>query len=294
MLIGKSVLPEENVIQLIGEIKNKKELRELSDDFVRDNLFKYLQEKPKLALALIKKYNTKSATIKKIVKELRARLRRVYGLFRVEEEAKKRKELFNQLFSLPVHRWKQVLDQILATHSSTKERLPFYQSLYQKLFKITGKPQTLIDLGCGINPFSLGYLKLKNLNYYAYDISEEEQESLNKFFKKMHSQNKDFKGRAEVFDLLHWVKLKKLKQADICLLFKMTDVLDQGKGHKISEIIIRNVPAKYVVVSFPTLTMSGKKMNHPRRKWIELMCQRLKYPYQILEFSNEIFYCLKK
>ena len=35
-------------------------------------------------------------------------------------------------------------------------------------------------------------------------------------------------------------------------------------------------------------------MNHPRRKWIELMSERLKYQISVLEFENEIFYVLKK
>ena len=82
--------------------------------------------------------------------------------------------------------------------------------------------------------------------------------------------------------------------ADLCFLFKMTDILDQGKGHKVTEEIIRKVPAKFVVVSFPTKTMSGKRMNYPRRKWIELMCQRLNYEVKIIEFSNELFYVIKK
>ena len=77
-------------------------------------------------------------------------------------------------------------------------------------------------------------------------------------------------------------------------MFKLTDVLDKGKGHKVSEKIISKVPAKYVIVSFPTLTMSGKRMNFPRRKWIELMSERLNYTYEILEFSNEIFYIINK
>ena len=74
----------------------------------------------------------------------------------------------------------------------------------------------------------------------------------------------------------------------------MTDVLDKGKGHKTSEEIIKAIPAKFVVVSFATLTISGKKMNYPRRGWIELMCKRLGYEFKLLEFSNELFYVVMK
>ena len=93
--------------------------------------------------------------------------------------------------------------------------------------------------------------------------------------------------------MLDILKIKKLPQADIAFLFKMTDVLDRGKGHKKTEEVLKRIPAKFVVISFPTITMSGKKMNFPRRKWVELLCDRLDYTFRVLEFSNELFYVIK-
>jgi len=66
-------------------IKKKKELREISDIFIDQILVKYFTQQPKLMLVLDK---PKSSKYKKIVKEVRAKLRRVYGLFRAKEEAK--------------------------------------------------------------------------------------------------------------------------------------------------------------------------------------------------------------
>lgn len=297
MLIGKKVLDEEKVRVLIEDIRKKKELRELSEGFIREHMLKYLQQETKVTNSLIKGLNRKSASYKKAVKEIRAKLRRLYGLFRVEEEAERRKELVDGLLQ---SKWgkkknrKELIDEILKTHSSTKERLSFYDKLYKKIFSVTGKPESIIDLGCGINPFSMSYMKLKKLKYYAYDLSVEEVESLNKYFKLLHKDNKNFEGKAEILDAMKWVKLSKLKPVDVCFLFKMTDVLDKGKGHKATETVLKNIPAKNVAVSFPTRTMSGKKMNFPRRKWIELMCERLGYKFKIIKFSNEIFYVVGK
>ena len=64
-----------------------------------------------------------------------------------------------------------LLEQVLGFHSSTKERLRYYPRLYEQIFKITGKPQTILDLGSGINPFSFNYMNLRNCHYYAYDLS---------------------------------------------------------------------------------------------------------------------------
>ena len=142
-------------------------------------------------------------------------------------------------------------------------------------------------MGAGVNPLSYNYLKT-NLEYYAYDLSKEEVKIINRFFKE-----KKIKGNAKILDLLNINKIKQLPKVDLAFLFKMTDVLDKGKGHKTSEDIIKAIPTKHVVVSFPTLTISGKPMNHPRRGWIEMMCKRLNYNFKVLTFENEIFYVIK-
>jgi hypothetical protein len=264
---------KENIKQLIRDIKKKKELREISDKFVKEQLDKLFTKDVKVD------FNPRSAVYKTIIKDVRAKLRRVYGLFRTKENLAEIKKLLSE----------KKIDQILSVHSSTKERILFYPQLYQKIFQITGKPKTLLDLGCGINPFSFQHMKLSKLNYYAYDLSKEEISLINQYFKSINLD-----GKAEILNLLDFDKVKRLPSADLSFLFKMTDVLDRGKGHKTSEELIKSIPAKHVVISFATLTMSGKKMNHPRRGWIELMSKRLGYSYQLLEFSNELFYVISK
>lgn len=272
--------------QLVEIIKKKKELQNISADFVKKEILNYCQKNPAKKAILEQKINLKSAQCQQIIKAVRANLRRVYGLFRTSEGIKFRNDFLKRLVKAKEAKRKKIIVQILQTHSSTKERLPFYEQLYHQMFKITSKPKTIIDLGCGLNPFSLPLMGLGDLTYHAYDLSREEVSLLNRFFKILK-----INGQAEVLDILHPVNLPK---ADLCFLFKMTDVLDQGKGHKTSEGIIKVVPAKFIVVSFPTLTMSGKRMNFPRRTWIELMCTRLGYSYNLLEFSNEIFYVIRK
>ncbi len=281
-----------NLSLLVADIKKKKELQEISDEFVRSQLLAFFLREPKLHQAIIKEFNPRSFAYKKIVKCVRAKLRRSYGLFRQKSELANRELLLQELFSCPNSKRPEVIKKILSTHSSTKERLPFYEELYQQIFSLTGGPDTILDLGAGINPFSFPFMKLKKVAYRAVDISEKEVELLNRYFEFLQQENKDFLGRAEVRDLM---QLSGIKPADVCFLFKMTDIIEQGKeGHKATEALITKIPAKFIVVSFPTRTMSGRKMNFPRRKWIELMCARLGYSFEVLEFSNEIFYVIGK
>ena len=319
------MLDKEKITSLIKEIKKKKELQSIDDNFVAEHIHRFLQQEPKTAQALKENFNPKSKAYASVVKKVRFQLRKAYGLFRDDPKERRRlvEELLNQKsrnlqdsslemnaskyardfatfhfrksvsgFSLisPKEKRTSLVKQILSTHSSTQERLPSYQKLYTKIFSITGKPKTILDLGCGINPFSFSYMKLKGCTYYAYDLNEEEIESINKYFQLLRTENPSFAGKAIVADTMN----TDLPKADLCFLLKMTDVIDKGKGHKRTEELLKKIPAAFIVVSFATKTMSGKEMTAPRRSWMEWLCRRLGYEYAILEFPNEIFYVVKK
>ncbi len=294
MLIGTVVLDEHFISQLMEDIKQKKELREINHEFMREQLFEYLKTDAKAVRFLQQKPNWKAAYYKIIIKRVRERLRRFHGVYRAASQSRQRNDLLEQLVNAPLAKSLPLINEILVTHPSTQERLSFYPRLYHQLFHSTGKPASIIDVGCGLNPFSIPLMNLKKLRYYAFDISNEEIGLLQKLFRYLHQQNRQFHGTAAILDALHWAKLAGIKSADLCFLFKMTDMLDQGRGHKATEMAISAVPAKHVVVSFPTKTLSGRKMNFPRRKWIELMCRRLGYSYTLLRFENELFYVVKK
>ena len=275
---------------LIEEIKKKKELQNINDLFVKEYVIKYLLHQPKIARSLQENFNPKSKSYAAVIKTVRSQLRRTYGLFR--DDQKERKGLVEELLTSPSSKRTVLIKQILSTHSSTQERLPFYDKLYPKIFSITGKPNIILDLGSGINPFSFSYMKLGQCKYYAYDLNEEEIASLNHYFKLLHQENPSFAGKAIVADIAS-VNLT-FPIADLCFLFKMTDVIDKGKGHKKTEELLQRIPAKCVVISFATKTMSGKEMTAPRRSWMEWLCKRLGYKYTILEFPNELFYVVEK
>lgn len=278
---------------LVEEIKKKKELLYVSDSFVKEFVVKYLQQQQKISQALQKDLNPKSKAYALVIKNVRAQLRRVYGLFR--DDSGTRKKLVQDLLKSQKQKQISIINEILSTHTSTQERLPMYEGLYSRIFKITGQPKVILDLGCGINPFSFSYMKLQKCTYYAYDVNEEEIQSLNIYFRLLHQENIHFQGRAELLDIRSEAVLAKdLPVAEVCFLFKMTEVMDRGKGHTKTEAVLKKIPAKQIVVSFATKTMSGKKMTAPRRKWMEWLCKRLGYEYTLLEFPNEIFYVVKK
>ena len=299
----KSFSPQQ-LMELIADIKKKKELSGVDEKFIYSQLLSVLEKNHKLAQELQKKIHPKSSAYKELLSLVRAQLRRVYGLFREAEDIKNRKSLLEGFKKVPSAKRKEVIEAILKTSAATRERWAFYEQFWEKVFqiikmeittiKISKKSKTIIDIGAGIHPFSLDLAHLKPLHYYAYDLGNDEVALLNDFFLFLNKQNHSFHGKAEVFDALQFEELRKLPKADVAFLLKMTDVLDRGRGHKVSEYVISAVPAKYVIVSFSTVTMSGKPMNFPERKWIELMCKRLRYDFEKFLLGKEIFYVVKK
>jgi len=255
-----------HVEAVISRIKEKQEFRNLDNSVVENIISIQLKRK---------KYNLeKKKDLKELVKNVRAVLRKKISAF----------EDFNESSFLLLKNKKYT--ELLKLHKSTSERLSIYKEIYSKIFNITGKPKIILDLACGLNPLSAVYLGFSGFEYYAYDISSEAVDLVNRFFK-----NEGINGQAFVADVLSAGEFPK---SDICFIFKALDILEPAKGHKFAEKLITSVNAKYIIASFPKKTLSGRKMNFPRRAWLEKMCSRLNFKFEVLDFENEIFYIVKK
>ncbi|MCD6575587.1 MAG: hypothetical protein J7K73_00310 [Nanoarchaeota archaeon] len=269
--------------KILKDVKKKKELSTISDEFVQGIVEKHLRSNTKLK-AFFEGHELKtlsrSTKYKEFIKKIRAELRKVYGVY-AKENFEKRENFLREGRYV----------EILKSHLSTKERLDIYPQLYKKIWEITGKPKSILDLACGMNPFSLRYMNLEDVTYLAIDISKEDAKLINKFFKQ-----EGVKGKAKVMNLLK-IKEKnifeKLPQFDVAFLFKFLDTTII-KSRKIGELLIKSIPAKWIVVSFSTKTIGQKEMKKANRDWIKKLCEKLGYEVKVLNFKNEIFYVIRK
>ena len=81
-------------------------------------------------------------------------------------------------------------DRILVLHRSTRERMDFYPILYDRIFAIIGKPKSILDLGCGMNPLSLPYMELRGVKYLAAELTKEDTDFLQRYFDKVKIEYK--------------------------------------------------------------------------------------------------------
>jgi len=266
-------------VDILKEIKQSKKYKTLSEEVINEEIQKYLKRNP----------NHERYKDKKILKDIKTELHKIYGSFQTNSRGKREKYL-EELKISPDNI--ELAKKILLTNSSTKERLENYEEIYKKVFEITGKPTSILDLGCGLNPFSFLMMKLDKLDYYAYDIDNADISLLNDYFFNIKEK---ITGKAETINLatMDESEIKNLPRVDVCFMFKLVDVLDR-KDHKQSEKIISNLNSNWIVVSFSKRTLTGQMMNFPYRGWIERMLERVGLEFKILDFENEVFYVVKK
>ncbi len=244
--------------ELIKKLKEKKELKDIDISFISHRIDEYIKDNN-----LEEKFNSlgffRTSSYKKMFKDLRKKLREVYGIFRAKS---------------------------FMENPSIKERLVYYKEIYYKIFSITGKPKKILDLGCGLNPLSYEYLGCKP-HYYACDISKEDVKKVKEFFKK-----KKINGEAFDFNLVDG-NYSKLPKVNVCFLFKTLESLEQIK-RDISGPILKSLDCDWIAVSFSRKSMTGKRIKKSGRAWFRSVLKKLKLYYRVFDVGNEMFFIIKK
>lgn len=270
---------------IIHAILAKKELSGIEHSFVRAVLEKELRKRPGLEkkLAVL---STRSSAYKELIKAVRAVLRRNVSLYEGDEPMHREVLLAGLRQSTNQEQKQEIIAHLLSTHVSTRERLPFYDKVYEKIFAITGKPSVVLDIGCGLNPLSYPD---RDATIIGVDIDRNLCSIVDQYFSIA-----GIEGECRIVDVKGIEQIKRLPKADVALVFKLLEIIEKGEGHKLSELLLKALPARWIVVSFPTMTSSGKPMKQPRRAWIELMLKRLGWKYETFTIPNEIFYVIRK
>ncbi len=247
--------------ELLIEVKIKKDCLVIPDALIEEVIDNVLKSYKNLN-------NIKDSDKKVLVKEIRAKLRRSTGMFQKGITEKKRKKLEST-----------DVEEMLKTHISTAERLGDYTLIKEKISAL--KIKSILDLGCGLNPLALAS---KNVDYHAYDIRQDEISILNDFFTK-----EKISGKAEIYDIRKYNK--DLPSADLILIWKVLEIVG-GDTHALSRKLIQSLKYKYLMISFSTCTLSGKKMLHKKRIWLEKIIKEENKNYEAFQTSSEIFYLI--
>jgi len=175
---------------------------------------------------------------------------------------------------------------VLAEHASTAERIPFMNDFYSRIFAITGKPQILLDLACGLHPLAFPWMDLSvTVQYHAYDIIQPRVDFINSFFK-----NIGLSPLAENRDILaHPPEIK----ADLCLFFKEAHRFEK-RAPGTNQAFWDNLKTHWLVISLPSQNLSGThSLVEQHRKLVNENLPDGGNCMQELLFPNEIVFLIE-
>ena len=178
--------------------------------------------------------------------------------------------------------------EVLSSHASTNERLPFMEKLYPSLFETTGLPESILDLGCGLHPFALPWMGLRpGTRYIPIDIDLR--------LTLMHDALLRTLGMAPLARCEDLLSGGRSDTVDVAFLFKVLPCLDRQESDS-SEAVLASLDASWIVVSFPTQSLGGraKGMETHYAAQYEPLLDRHGRIAGVLSFPNEVFYVLAR
>ncbi|MGC8971183.1 MAG: hypothetical protein ACP5K2_03145 [bacterium] len=260
-------------------------LEELVEKIKSSSKYREISERTILEIARIELPKHKSE--KNLIKAVKNRLHQTYGAFLSKEESQKLRELVS-ILEKDRSDIKGIAKMILQLHQSTRERIDIYGELYREIFDTVSKPSSILDLACGLNPFSIPWMNIEGpINYYAYDIDAVVIESINKFLAIL-----SYPQLARVKDVL----FEEVEECvDVCFIFKFLPTAERIK-RGLSVKLLETIRSKFIVVSFPLKSLSGKEkgMSDNYGRLFEPILQRGHYIVKRFILINEMFYILIK
>lgn len=225
--------------------------------------------------------------VKEIDKNARKKLHQVYGAY---TESFDLATFARKLEGLQEHGSKDGFAEILLLHSSSKERVGLLGDFYRRIFEFTGRPTGIIDLACGLNPFSYPWINdcQARVPYAGFDIDLGTTENMQAFF-----AGTDYPVTVGYNDLFEG--LPPHEESDLVMLLKTLPCLEQQeKG--ISRQLLGAIKSRKIVVSFPAQSLGGKQkgMVENYRHWLQDCLEGQPYAIHEIFFSTETVYILER
>ncbi len=236
--------------EIINEIKNKKELRNISDKVVENILKRELRKRQHLYERLSSIKNIKQLKNDEefylLFKEVRRILHELYGLYTPKEDKEIDKILFNNEMTL-----EQKIIELLMLTRSTAERVNFYKEIYKNIF--IEKPLEILDLASGLNPISIYFSDQKPKKYYYVDISEKILDINYQILKELNIENEGW-----LIDLLD-PDDRIFRHYQYIFFWKIFPILEKYDFYAPRNLLSK-LDFDYLIISFPQKSI-GKKRN---------------------------------
>jgi len=175
---------------------------------------------------------------------------------------------------------------VLAKHVSTAERIPLLPTFYTHLFAMTGQPQVILDLACGLHPLAFPWMGLPTtVNYHAYDILQPRVDFINHFFTKV--------GLAPLAENRDILVDPPTQPADVAFFFKEAHRFEKRQPG-CNRAFWESLQVDFLAVSLPSHNLAGThSMQAGNRKLIHDNLPDNSRVHE-LTFENEIIFLIER
>ncbi len=177
--------------------------------------------------------------------------------------------------------------EMLSSHASTRERIPWMAAFYEKIFSFTSVPDSIADLACGMNPFALPWMNLpKTTRYFAYDLHAPRVKLIDRFLSLAERD-----GLAVQRDIL---VSPPEETVDIVFFFKEAHRFEARRRGSCAEFF-RRANTHWIVVTLPTENLTGThQMRQRQLSLVEKAVAGSNWQLNSFEVGNEMVFCIKK
>jgi len=238
--------------------------------------------------ALIQKEAPQHTSHKQIMKAVRTKLHNIVAPYLGEPDYVSLTQELHQIddYSLDAPQLLKFCHNVLSQHASTAERMPLMPDFYTQLFSVTGQPDSILDLACGLHPLGFPWMGLPNtVQYHAYDILQPRIDFINSFFNKL--------GLAPLAENRDILINPPTQQADLGIFFKEAHRFEKRQPG-CNRAFWESLNVATLAVSLPTKSLTGS--HHLLDSHRNLVHENLPQHRKISEIKigNEIIFLIKK
>ncbi len=176
---------------------------------------------------------------------------------------------------------------ILKLQTSTDERIFLLDNFYKSIWKVTGIPRVVFEPACGLNALTY-YWMGEGVKYVGYDVDQRQIDFVNSIFDISDSSENAVVRLGDIFE-------EKYLEADVTMFLKVLILLErQKKGSSLE--VLKKCKSKYIVVSFPTRSISGKNKGMKKyytNYFMDLISEE-KWKVEKMEFDGELVFVVEK
>lgn len=139
---------------------------------------------------------------------------------------------------------------MMRLHSSTAERLPVLEFIYQNSLRSLGPLKSVLDLACGLNPLAMPWMPISpSCEYHAIDVVAPMIAFLQDYF-SLFSLN----AQAQMLDLADEIPSQSVQ---LTLLLKTLPLLDQI-DRKLAPRLLYGLQTEHLLISYPLKSLGGR------------------------------------